>query len=1151
MNSKSCIQSLSFFSSSVVSILLMGLVFTSHSETQVTQAQTIRIEPGWNLIVFQVLPANTSPSAVFDTNSFSTVWTYDNATSEWRQYGRMGANQPMQNQIASMGDIELGRGYWAYFSRASATNWIVTGVAPESAYSLNFHQGWNLVGVAGNTNATEVNIISLFKQGDMDKIQYIARWEALNQRYVFYDPTNAITSEFQTFSPNLAYWVSATTNISIQPDMVVEAEGDSDLLPLQDPPVSDGDSWTPGTEDISNSIPGAQPVFHDRSSQTTIRIANGRDSIILPLYNRGGGILAWTATLLSRGTEGDTIALGSAEVSSVLSMAQSRGITSSETDTLKILVDRTHLSPGVYLAQLKIEASTGQQKIFDLVIEVGGLDGQWQGQAYIQTVNNRANAVADVDLFLHLFQDTKPGSHQLRGMMDSQETLLWPVDAPVLGHITDVAGNSFDPNFSSRFVISGGFTLPPGDVNHQPFENFPDTNSLGITTNIDAETGLEFLSNAEGDRWYHTLADRLSNPNFINPFPRFIAREFELIGQLNGSEGGAAVATGDYYETITGMMPQPIQIRGTFRLVRKSYAALERRPYKYFDTTVPLNGIAVASSSSATRTIHIPDHILIKRVLIVVPQDAATDKHTLEITAPNGARITLHDGQMIGSSKSAIFDSGELPIDPLSLLDPPELRGAKPLPTAGVSGLDTALYELKLREALASYVVRRPRESLNAFSDLDAYGNWNLKYVNLDSANHQLLGWSVLVYGVPASPVEGNIIVEGSADSNRFKDVAVQVLGLNANLGSAFTEFNTTNGHFKISSLPGVQINLAASKPGYLPGSIDNLNSVGDPRGFRDGLGGILVGGAGTANLTITLRLPSIDTLPTIFTHQQTFSLIASNGVAPLTGGSEAFLGSNPDSELCWDLEWLGVDSPPVEWSTTGTRAPAVNLEIPTSAFSITNNFTLAYRTRAKLCANGSVLATGQWVTVAIQNPMHPTNASPFWNTLLVQGTLLQGFGAIAPPDIGTNSSTGLHAQKTDVSKVDVDRPPLINPDQNPAFLFSLDGLTEAGNGETEDSDLHPRTFTIHAARTYGNEYAYAEILPIPDGRYMPLRPPLPGQGAGDYDDINQGIDGLNIYGVAEPVRIYTAIGGRICNVGVSATDGRFRVSAGANPGRD
>jgi hypothetical protein len=172
---------------------------------------------------------------------------------------------------------------------------------------------------------------------------------------------------------------------------------------------------------------------------------------------------------------------------------------------------------------------------------------------------------------------------------------------------------------------------------------------------------------------------------------------------------------------------------------------------------------------------------------------------------------------------------------------------------------------------------------------------------------------------------------------------------------------------------------------------------------------------------------------------------------------------------------------------------------------------------------------------------------------VLVQGTILQGFGAVngsttAGPDV--TGFTALHAQKTDCAKVDVDRPPLINPATNPSLDFRLDGLADAFSDDAEDSDLYPRTFTIHKVGTANNQWAYAEINPINDFLFAALAPPPPGQTP-TYNDINQLIDGRDINAPAEPVRIYTALGGRLCNLDLPSSDGQRLISAGPNPGVD
>jgi hypothetical protein len=1110
------------------------------------QLQTNQLQYGWNLVTFQVLPTNPSPAALFSTNLFRGVWAYDNASGTWSQFERPTAGQSEMAGVMPMGSIELGRAYWAYYDASLSTNWVVSGILPSGALSLNFKQGWNLVGVPAG-GATDINVVSIFPPGDLSKIELIARWEATSQRYQVYDPKKPESSEFQFLNPNLGHWIKATSQLSIQPDMVVDAEGDADLPPLSFPPATNGAAWNPGPEDTDIRLPGDPPIFQDRTAQTVIDIPKGRTSLLLPLYNRGGGILLWNATLMSGASRNGATTLSDAQVGQVLKLDQAQGVTSSETDTLKVSVDRTHLSPGTYLAKLQIAASTGQRKTFDLVVEVGGLDGQWEGTASIQTVNGKSNAVPDIDLFIHLFQDHENGSRQLRGIIDSQETLLWPIDAQLLGHLTDTPSGNFDPNYASRFVISGGLTMPPGDVNHHPFESFAtDTNNVAT----DPDTGLPFLTNAEGDRWYYTLPGRSAAPDFLNPFPRFISREVELIGGVNGSDGGGAVASGDYYETIMGMTPQPIQMHGSFRLMRKTYTPLEHRPYKYFGWA-PLNGIQLGAGSSTNSQIIVGDHLLLNRALVVVAQNAAAELHTLQLTGPNGVTVNLHGGEPVGPANAVIFDSGELPIDPLTLLDPPELRGAKPLPSVtGTNKLDLGLYESKLRDSLASYLVRRPRQSLQAFNDTDGFGGWSLRYAYNDpGSTHALLGWSLLLYGAPAYPISGQVVVQGSSDPNRFQDVSLQVLGLNADLGARLTSIDRNTGQFTISSLPGLRVNLQATKPGYLPAGIDGLNTQGDPRGYRDGLGGIVIGGPGMTNLVLTLALPAPATAPQLYTYQQNFSLFASNSVAQLNGAGLALVAGVPDTDIAWELEWRGIAPPPVAWSASGSRAPIINLDIPVSAFTISNNFTLAYRARAYSLSSSNTLAYGDWVTVTLLDPAPPPAVNPYWNTVLVQGTVLQGFGAVAPPEMGSNSWTYLHAQKTDCAKVDVDRPPLIDPATNPDLDFTLDGFDDHID-DGEDTDLSPRDFKIHRAGEYNNQWAYAEIIPTPDLRFTALVPPAQGQ-IPTYDDVNKGIDGRDLNQPGEPVRVFTALGGRVCNLGVSASNGSLRVSAGANPGVD
>jgi hypothetical protein len=87
------------------------LLQTSSVLAQTNQEQAFQLAQGWNLIAFQVLPDNPSPSAVFSSLglSFESAWSYNNSNKRWTLYNRPGLGRPEDNSIAAMTAIEIGR----------------------------------------------------------------------------------------------------------------------------------------------------------------------------------------------------------------------------------------------------------------------------------------------------------------------------------------------------------------------------------------------------------------------------------------------------------------------------------------------------------------------------------------------------------------------------------------------------------------------------------------------------------------------------------------------------------------------------------------------------------------------------------------------------------------------------------------------------------------------------------------------------------------------------------------------------------------------------------------------------------------------------------------------------------------------------------
>ncbi|TBD34344.1 hypothetical protein [Rhizobium ruizarguesonis] len=1164
----------------MLSLLLFTLILSSESRAQAAAIQNITLQPGWNLITFQVLPNDRSPESVFSslkdesngaplfdkevpahsrlTAAFdlAAVTTGEDATSifSWRSFETreqskvadippLEANQ--QNKVSDrLTSIEFGRAYFIYVeSIVTYRKYQISGdVVPGSA-RVEFKPTWNLIGIPIQSRGQSgenirISIESVFSPGDLTSIGRIVRWDAPSQQYRTYKIGEAEQSDFQFLDGQSGYWVEVKRPFVLEPELVVLAPADADMPPLADsPPVEVGRPWSPGPEDTSISLSGAQPIFHDEATQTVLKIEAQQTSYRIPFYNRGGGVLGWRAELFPYTDPPTSTAIPLEtpdQVAMALSLPRAEGIALAATETLEIDVDRSRLPPGEYLAHLKITASTGQARIFDVVLEAAGLEGQWAGKAEIESVNGRRNPVADIDLYVHLNQDNLAGSRLLRGVVDSRETLLWPEDAQLLGHFLDYSsGSGIPPGFTHRFVLEGGLTLEPGDINRFPYDSFPLSSSNpgdDIRTDIDKETGLPFTANKEGDRHYFSLPGRKSQAKFTNPLPVFISRDVQLIGGLSGTEGGMPVLSGDYTEVVRGLMPFPIELRGKFSLVRRSFSPF--RPSSYFYDT-PEGGISRPANAPYEAGVEVDHDLLIDHVLVVVSQDAPDRLHTLRLTSPEGAEIVLHGGEAVGPAGGVIFDSRKIPVDPLTILDPPELRGAAPLPAPAAAGLGR--YQHMLRDTLASYVVRPPRQDLAVLEGKNARGKWTLRWEHTETGkvNH-FKGWSLLVYGTPIHKLTGNVVVEGDTRSNRFDDVRLDTVGLNTD-AKRFVQFDRTTGRFTIDDIPGLRVNVFATKPGYKQAGIGGLDQSTHPRGFVDHLEGFLAGGPGSEDLTIFLRPEVSQPRVSVSRHEATAT--ATEGVVVVKDLTLAIEGDVPEAaDLRWDPLWIGDPAAaPGPTIATNQRAIIMDLKIPADQFTKNNNFSVALKPRVMIGAGPDWTTLDDWIVIKLDRAsLEPRHLSQLYS--------LDAFGAADAPFAGPDptGALGLQAQKTMSAKVDFDRPPLIDSGTNPTLNFDKDGLIG------EDPDLLPRSFLLHAAS--GDYYAYAEIVPTPDTKFTLLRPAAPGMTP-EYDDIEHGISGRDINQTGEPVLVFSAIGGHIANLGIRSSDGRFQLTGGVDPG--
>ena len=912
--------------------------------------QRFVLNPGWNLITFQVLPENRGAADVFASvvaadGSGKSLFDpevpegsllqaafalhavqerIDQATHfRWQALSSarytdledLPSGSPFPELLqpsgepfpslddgqlhdadGSLNEVRIGAGYWVLVSEIlPGAVFEIGGTELAGVVPVRLEPGWNLIGFPFDVTVEDEPrlVASLFPEDLLGQIQRVVAWDSDEGRYRSYVPGRPEDSLLRRVRPASGYWIRALDAIEVQPRLVVAAPADEDQRPLQSNPIAEaGGRWVPGPEDVESSPPGVQAVFDTAASQAWIRIPAYDARLRLPLYNDGAGVVGWTVEVApySGDAVDGTVGLDSSEaVDDVFALSARRGVVSTEPGAIEILVNRTHLPPATYLADLAVWSSAGAERRFTLVVEVGGLDGQWAGFVTIDTVNGRRNAVPDIDVHLHVGADALDGSRLLRGFIDSRETLLWPVDAPLLGQMLEPRLTPrWRRDYRSRFVLEGDVTLPPGDLNRFPFDRFPEAQGEwgrceaadtagpcrprpdGPETCecTDLDTGVAYLTNREGDRRYRLPGRRADRPSFLNPNQSFMSRHYQFLGAATDAEGDfhplaplppsraamdgdLSVLRGRYVETVTGLLAEPIRMEGRFRLQKVSGVPYEVRPLRTF-RDVPAPRARSAEETLTTEIeVGVEDDLLVHRAMVIVSQNAPDDVHRLAITTPHGQTIVLHDREEVGSADRVIFDSSREPIDVVRLLNPPVMRGAdRSRSASGESG-----FAREVRNDAGAYVVRQPRESLEVVHNRRGAGAWKLSWTHFDRDRPSgLNGWALLLFGPPITRAEGEVVIAGGADPEAFADVRLDIVGPPAFLDRRLMTFDRETGRFTMDYLPGVRIEVLASKPGYVQAGIAQLDDAEHPRGFRDGLEGFLAGGPGTDRLTVVLE---------------------------------------------------------------------------------------------------------------------------------------------------------------------------------------------------------------------------------------------------------------------------------------------------------
>ncbi|MCZ7635351.1 MAG: hypothetical protein M5U12_04440 [Verrucomicrobia bacterium] len=551
------------------------------------QTQVFRLNPNWNLISFQVTPENPDAAAVFGTiPGFQSAWSYEASTGLWQRYVKPSGTAEEQadaqtaNDLLRLAPIEPGRGYWVQME-GSVERWEVRGAVPSGHDfpSLRFDPGWHLIGIpvgaAVVTNREPVSLLAVLSAAGFDYDAVMtwgtnAYWKQFRPRGANH-PLAGVAADppFPAFrlqeDLGRGYWVRSLTDATLRPRLLTTLRPDMDLPPHGN---------FPSKEDQNVSGATNQAGLKSVRDQTVIRFFPGEEVQMVGIANQSederpsGGILLWEATwtpLTGTATPEPWIRLFPSRDAREERGPDGRllgdytrlnGVTTIESDIVYLRLDRRNLGRGRHEGILTLR-TTVTNRTFQVIAEVPGVEGDFSGYAVIETVNGRRNRVPDLDLAVTFYEDASvPGL--LRGLIDSSRAVMWPVDVPLVGHRITDEGN--------QFQLSGGYVLPPGDQNGEPFDQWDENDPA-------AGEDVDWLNDGKLD--------------VRNPFPFPIQRTVLLEGALvaaNPTDG--QVLKGRYREVVHGLSRTPIELVGSFHLERQAVRPFTLRRSVESDTGI-------------------------------------------------------------------------------------------------------------------------------------------------------------------------------------------------------------------------------------------------------------------------------------------------------------------------------------------------------------------------------------------------------------------------------------------------------------------------------------------------------------------------------------------------------------------------------------
>jgi subtilisin-like proprotein convertase family protein len=585
-------------------LALLAACLAAFATGAAAETQRLSVREGWNLVSFAVVPEDPAPAAVLAPlgTNLEALWSYDAATDVWSRFPQVAPGAP------TIQAVEPGRGYW--LESTVAMSFDVQGedgaLAPGPE---EIAPAWNLVGfplVEGIAYERVVTNASIRQIWTFDA-------EAGAFVGVVIDAQGLVVREdFIDLLPGRGYWLFSNAATSLAPELRTSLPTDVDVPPLlETAAVGESVAWT-------NISQGDVDVGRDGNYDRTLtqRAFDFEERIFqhrLSIANAGSGVLAYQVAVADPEGCAWLRILETDQTGESSRVVQTSGSITSERVRIQLVALREGLGIGEYECDLVVRSNGAglddTERTLTAFMGVGGLDGDYRLRVALETVDGKAADLANPRITLSLYED----AGGLKAIIDSGRTLLFPTNAHLAGRLIESG--------TTRFDVSGSFEVPAG---------------------------------APG-----------------NPFGSPLRRDITLRGErvdraaADGTIIGSLDLAGEYFETLRGVTPEPINLRGSFTGERLGSIATARDRADPDDRTsgdVPDEGIL-------ERMLTVDEQLLIDEVEVTVniaherPADLV-----VTLIAPDTREVVLRRRSPAGLLNQ-IFDEFATPLESLAAFE--------------------------------------------------------------------------------------------------------------------------------------------------------------------------------------------------------------------------------------------------------------------------------------------------------------------------------------------------------------------------------------------------------------------------------------------------------------------------------------------------